>query len=53
MTTKADELFWDAIDWLTESYPQHRFFMERDVVWTVQKRLLEQVCWHNLPHKIY
>lgn len=53
MTTKADELFWDAIDWLMESYSQHRFFRERDVVWTVQKRLLEQVRRQNLPYKIY
>ena len=49
----ASKLFWAAIDWLRESYSRHRFVTERDVVWTVQKRLIEEVLRQGLPYRIF
>ena len=49
----AAKLFWDAIDWLRESYSQHQFFVERDVVWTVQKRLIDEISRQDLPYRVF
>lgn len=31
----ASDLFEEAIDWLKHDYHSYRFFMERDIVWTI------------------
>ena len=31
------------VDWLRTTYASHRFFLQRDVAWTVQKRLLDRI----------
>ena len=49
----AAKLFWAAIDWLRESYSQHQFFVERDVVWTVQKRLIDEISRQGLPYRVF
>ena len=49
----ATLLFWEAINWLRESYSQHRFFLERDVVWTVQKRLIDEISRQGLPYRVF
>ncbi len=36
----AAALFEDAIQWLRDNYNEFRFFAERDVVWTIQSRLI-------------
>ena len=36
---EAEELADRAIDWLRDHYDEHRFFVERDLVWTLQLRL--------------
>jgi hypothetical protein len=49
----SQELFEEALNWLRQTYYEHRFFVERDVVWTLQKRLLSFVDKHRLPYRIY
>ena len=49
----AKQLFWVAVDWLRESYSEHRFFLERDVVWTVQKRLFGEIKRQGLPYRVF
>jgi hypothetical protein len=50
---QAATLFTDALGWLREQYCHFRFFVERDVVWTVQMRLLAQVQRLGLPYRVY
>lgn len=50
---RADELFDNTLEWLKENYSSFRFFVERDVVWTVQLRLLAVVAEQNLPFQIF
>ena len=46
-------LFEEAIAWLRESYWSRPFFTERDIVWTVQLRLLEQIRTRSLPFTVH
>ena len=48
----AAALFESAMDWLRDSYEEHRFFVERDVVWTAQLRLLQEAERTKLPCRI-
>lgn len=48
----AAALFENAMDWLRDSYTEHRFFVERDVVWTAQLRLLQEAERAKLPYRI-
>ena len=47
------EMFEASLDWLRNTYHQHHFFVERDVVWTIQKRLLWQIQSKNLPLTVF
>ena len=47
----AAALFEKTMDWLRDSYEEHRFFVERDVVWTAQLRLLRELDDANLPYR--
>jgi|SRR5690554_2337605 len=50
---EAVDAFNGAMEWLREHYADFTFFQERDVVWTVQLRLLEQVATRQLPLRVY
>lgn len=50
---KATELFEQSLECLREQYIDFRFFTERDIVWTVQTRLIELVKEHQLPYEIF
>jgi len=52
MTTAAD-LFEQALEWLRQNYSALRFFVERDVVWTVQSRIAQQIAQAQLPYKVF
>jgi hypothetical protein len=39
--SEATQMFEDAIGWLRDAYDDRPFFVERDVVYTVQLRLWE------------
>lgn len=46
----ATELFENAMDWLRQHYEAFRFFTERDIVWTVQKQMMEAIDETRLPY---
>jgi len=48
----ARELFEQSLKWLEETYSQKKFFTERDIVWTIQNYLSEQIAKNNLPYKV-
>lgn len=50
---QAAELFENTMDWLRERYHEHRFYTQRDVVWTVQLRLLHEVENGELPFRVF
>ena len=50
---KAIKLFEETFSWLKANYWSFRFFTERDIVWTVQKNLIERIEKENLPYKIF
>lgn len=49
----AVDIFEETIEWLKKNYSSFNFFVERDVVWTVQKHLIEIVRNRKLPYKIF
>ena len=49
----ATELFEEALKWLRRNYVRFRFFAERDVVWTVQVRLMEAIEQERLPFRVF
>lgn len=51
--SEAAGLFEEALDWLRLNYPRFRFFVERDIVWTVQIRLAELIQARALPYRVY
>ena len=48
----AQTLMLDGLSWLEGSYDQHRFFVERDLVWTLQRWLLRESDARGLPLRI-
>ena len=49
----AKEVLEEALEWLRENYPVYRFFVERDVVWTVQSKIAQQIAEAHLPYKVF
>lgn len=49
----AQSLFLESIDWLKNSYPDFRFFMERDLVWSVQIHLRQLIEQQRLPYRVF
>lgn len=41
--TDPTMLFKESLEWLKNNYDRYEFFMERDIVWTIQKHLREKV----------
>ena len=41
------------LDWLRETYWSHDFYLERDVVWTVQKRLQRLISSEQMPLRVF
>jgi len=50
---KADEIFNDGLKWLRNSYTYYQFFVERDVVWTLQMRLKKLISDGSLPYSVF
>lgn len=54
MSMDAKSHFMNALSWLQENYSRFRFFTERDMVWTVQNRLIEQIADDGrLDYQVY
>ena len=49
----AAKLFESAMHWLRQHYADYRFFTERDIVWTVQLRLLAEIESRGLPFRVF
>jgi hypothetical protein len=49
----ASELVEAALAWLQREYHGFRFFAERDVVWTLQLRLCDQIASQGLPYCVF
>ena len=52
MGDDASELLWKTLAWLRMTWWRHHFFVQRDVVWTVQKRLIEQAAARHRPYRV-
>jgi hypothetical protein len=52
-TATAEGLFGDALVWLGKTYSEHRFFLERDLVWTLQRHIIRAIEEHSLPYRVY
>ena len=52
-TMSAAVLFELAMDWLLDNYDEHRFFTERDVVWTLQRHLEQRLAETNMPWRVF
>ena len=49
----AEGLFCQAMSWLRDHYAEYVFYTERDVVWTVQGRLRDQIEASSLPLHVH
>ncbi len=49
----ATELFEDTMGWLKENYSSFKFFVERDIVWTVQTHIAKMIEEWRLPYKVF
>ena len=53
MVRDSSQLFEEALAWLKDNYKSFRFFAERDIVWTLQTHMMEEVEGLKLPLRIY
>jgi hypothetical protein len=51
-TRTAWALFGEAVEWLRENYRQFEFWVERDVVWTLQTRLRTMISERGLSFTV-
>jgi hypothetical protein len=49
----ASALFGEAVAWLRQHYREFEFWVERDVVWTVQTRLRKLISDRGLPWTVF
>jgi len=50
---KAKEVFEEALAGLEKAYGRSTFYCERDVVWTIQGRLVQMIEKQDLPYRVY
>ncbi len=53
MSTDASVLIEEAVAWLQERYKDLCFYTERDIVWTVQNHLVDQISMTRIPYRVY
>ena len=49
----AIELLRETLRWLRATWWEHEFFIQRDIAWTVQKRLLDKIAARQLRYRVY
>jgi hypothetical protein len=49
----AQSLLHDGLWWLRETYAEHGFAVERDLVWTLQRRLVRQATQDGLDVRVF
>ena len=42
-----------SLRWLQDTYGEYRFYTQRDVVWTLQKHISEQIGREALPYRVF
>lgn len=47
------EIFNGSLRWLQDTYTEHRFYTERDIVWTIQKHISEGIERAGLPNRVF
>jgi hypothetical protein len=50
---QASELFEETIEWLRSNYGQFTFFLERDVVWTLQSHINAVIRERKFPFHVF
>jgi len=50
---EADVIFEKALDWLKTNYEKFHFHKERDIVWTIQKKITEIIKENDFPFVVY
>jgi hypothetical protein len=53
LVQEADRITQEAIDWLRKRYDDFRFFLPRDVAWTLQTRLLSLAAASPLDIRVF
>lgn len=49
----AEELFNSAMKWLQKNYFNHTFYLERDIVWALQNKLVEIINENKLSFAVF
>lgn len=52
-TITVEKLFELTLEWLKSNYGNYDFFVERDLVWVIQRKLHETISKNNLPFEVY
>lgn len=47
------ELFYEVLEEIRDHYPTYRFIVERDLVWTIQKKLQEKISTAGLDYIVF
>jgi hypothetical protein len=47
------EFFEDSIAWLRQNYASFCFFVERDIVWTLQTHMINQIYEQQLAYRVF
>jgi len=47
------ELFEQTISWLRDNYNKYTFFVERDIVWTIQTQMWKSIREMHLPCRVF
>ncbi len=50
---EAAEIFKSSLRWLQDKYADYRFYTERDIVWTIQRRITEEIRRAGLPYRVF
>lgn len=50
---RAEAIFLEALDWLKEHYQNYIFYVERDIVWTLQTKINILIKEYNSPFIIH
>jgi hypothetical protein len=51
--TSANDIYRDAIAWFVNHYDEYTFYTERDLVWTIQNRIVSILAEHDCPFRVF
>jgi len=53
MIPSPNDIFLGALKWFVESYDDFTFYTERDLVWTLQTRIISTLSQHNTSLRVF